>query len=133
MKKSHIGLLPTFGDTYGFSVLEMQACGCPVITSNIFALPEINNSEVGWVIDLDKYQDQFKKPQIEQKYVNDIENALIDGMYKIIHEIVIKDTAEELYEKALGSVKNIVSYHDPIEYRKKLVEIYEKGFEIQKA
>ena len=47
MKKSHIGLLPTYADTYGYSVLEFQAAGCPVITTNVRALPEINNNNLG--------------------------------------------------------------------------------------
>lgn len=68
MKQCHIGLLPTFGDTFGFSVLEMQACGCPVITSNNYALPEINNKEIGWICDIQesikKYgEDYFRKLQ----------------------------------------------------------------------
>jgi glycosyltransferase involved in cell wall biosynthesis len=37
MKKSHVGLLPTYADTYGYSVLEFQAAGCPVITTNVRA------------------------------------------------------------------------------------------------
>jgi glycosyltransferase involved in cell wall biosynthesis len=53
-KKSHVCLLPTLGETYGYSVLEAQACGCPVVTTNIRALPEINNDEVGWIIPIPK-------------------------------------------------------------------------------
>ena len=51
-KQSHVGLLPTYDDTYGYSVLEAQAAGCPVITTDIRALPEVNNDEIGWVIPL---------------------------------------------------------------------------------
>lgn len=52
MKKSDVGLLPTWADTYGYSVLEFQACGCPVISSNTRGLPEINNNEAGWIINM---------------------------------------------------------------------------------
>ncbi len=48
-KQATIGLLPSVGDTYGYVVLEMQAAGCPVITTNIRAFPEINNDECGWI------------------------------------------------------------------------------------
>lgn len=53
-KKSHVGCLPTLQDTYGYSILEMQACGCPVITTDIRACPEINNSSCGWLVCLKK-------------------------------------------------------------------------------
>lgn len=49
-KKAHIGCLPTLQDTYGYSTLEMQACGCPVVTTNIRACSEINSDDCGWFV-----------------------------------------------------------------------------------
>jgi glycosyltransferase involved in cell wall biosynthesis len=48
LKDTDVGLLPTYHDTYGHSALEAQSCGCPVISTDIYALPEINNDEMGW-------------------------------------------------------------------------------------
>ncbi|WP_125140102.1 glycosyltransferase family 4 protein [Clostridium transplantifaecale] len=45
-------LLPTFADTYGYSLLEMQACGLPVVSTNVRAMPEINDNECGWIAKL---------------------------------------------------------------------------------
>jgi glycosyltransferase involved in cell wall biosynthesis len=53
-RKAHIGLLPTWADTYGYSVLEAQAAGCPVITTDVRAMPEINHDGCGWVISTEK-------------------------------------------------------------------------------
>ena len=50
LRDAHVGLLPTWMDTYGFSVLECQSAACPVITTSLRALPEINPPEVGWSI-----------------------------------------------------------------------------------
>ncbi|MFW2788163.1 glycosyltransferase, partial [Acinetobacter baumannii] len=52
--RHHIGLLPTWADTFGYSVLEFQACGCPVISTDVRALSEINNNDIGWLINVDK-------------------------------------------------------------------------------
>ncbi len=49
MRTADIGMLPSYADTYGFSVLEAQA-GNAVITTDIRALPEVNNPAVGWLI-----------------------------------------------------------------------------------
>ena len=37
-------LFPSLYEGFGLPVLEAQACGCPVITSNITSLPEVANS-----------------------------------------------------------------------------------------
>ena len=43
MKSADVGLLPTYADTFGYSLLEFQAAGCPVISTNVRALSEIND------------------------------------------------------------------------------------------
>ncbi len=54
LKTCDVGLLPTYADTYGFSALEAQSAACPVISTDVRALPEINNTEVGWLINVPK-------------------------------------------------------------------------------
>lgn len=34
LKNAHVGFLPTIADTFGYSVLVMQASGCPVVNNN---------------------------------------------------------------------------------------------------
>ena len=97
-KRSHIGLLPTWADTYGYSVLEAQACGCPVISTNIRTLPEINNNKIGWLIDVPK--DKFGNGIIntEDERMN-FSKLLTDSLYNIVKEIdhqTIKIKAHEV-------------------------------------
>jgi len=49
-----LALLPTCAETHGDVVLEAQANGCPVITTDIRTLPEINPSEIGYLIEVPK-------------------------------------------------------------------------------
>ena len=47
LKKAHVALLPTWMDTFAYSVLECQACGTPVISTSLRALTEINSGGGG--------------------------------------------------------------------------------------
>lgn len=85
-RKTHIGLLPTYADTYGYSVLESQSYGCPVISTNIRALPEINNPELGWVIEMEK--DELGNAILSSKESRlKFSNRLVEELQKTLMEI----------------------------------------------
>lgn len=124
IKKSHIGLLPTWSDTYGFSVLEMQAAGVPVITTDIRALPEINNNDCGWLIHLP--QNHLKQALYftdEQK--ENLKITLKNQLDKILKNIF--ENPNLLLEKSKKSVKRIEKMHNPIKVSEKLKEIYNRA------
>ena len=126
-KRAHVGLLPTMGDTFGFSVLEMQACGCPVITTDRQALPEINNSQCGWLIKTKDTQllhgDDFAhytKNEVEC-LARTIELRLTQVLYEIIEKYC------DLYMKADNARERISQVHSPEEYSDKLKMIYKNA------
>ena len=123
IKRSHIGLLPTWSDTYGFSVLEMQAAGVPVITTDIRALPEINNTECGWMIQLPKnrlrqalYFSEEQKDNLKTRLKLQLEKILID----------IFEDFGKIEEKGKKSLARIKSHHDPERFAEKLRAIYQQ-------
>jgi glycosyltransferase involved in cell wall biosynthesis len=122
MKGCHVGLLPTYSDTFGYSVLEFQACGCPVITTDVRALPEINNDDAGWVIntgDKKKTGEIYDLEKVADNRV--IEHALQKIVIEIIENpLVIKRKAEK-------SIERIKKYHCPVAYRRKIESIYRSG------
>jgi glycosyltransferase involved in cell wall biosynthesis len=88
-KRSHVGLLPTWADSYGYSVLEAQAAGCPVITTDIRALPEVNNDEIGWVVKVPK--DDSKNARIKTTSERQQLGSIIaKELQIIIHNILLK-------------------------------------------
>ncbi|WP_237680803.1 glycosyltransferase [[Erwinia] mediterraneensis] len=122
--RSDIGLLPTWQETYGFSVLEMQASGCPVITSNVRALPEINPPSVGWLLENHLNDDRElsvsglkKKEQIRQQLVDQLQSTLLS---------IINDPAQ-LQQKGEEAIQRIREQHDPLTYSLRLNEIYQHG------
>ncbi|MDP9958419.1 glycosyltransferase family 4 protein [Chryseobacterium lathyri] len=124
IKQSHIGLLPTWSDTYGFSVLEMQAAGVPVITTDIRALPEINNESCGWLIHLP--QNRLKQAlyfTAEQR--EDLKKTLKVQLENILEDIFTNP--EQLPEKSKKSLERIRKDHDPVMVSEKLKAIYSKA------
>lgn len=82
LKKTNVGLLPTWADSFGYSVLEAQAAGCPVISTDIRALPEVNNEEKGWMINLPK--DDQKNAITQTKESRAIIGEIIKNELKLI-------------------------------------------------
>lgn len=122
MKTSaHVGLLPTHADTYGYSVLEFQASGCPVISTNLRALSEINNEDCGWLIDVSKssLKEAFSNTSDE---LFEIQNTVEKKLEAIFIEILTKP--EVIEKKGKKSLKRIELEHSPKEFSKKIKELY---------
>lgn len=122
MKKAHVCLLPTWMDTFAYSVLEAQACGTPVISTSLRALTEINNENVGWLIDVPV--NRLNNPLHLTKEQQDIfSEKLLNGLYNKV-EYVLKHH-EEIKDKAMKCLVKIKDYHSPQKYEEKLRMVYQ--------
>lgn len=128
IKESHVGLLPTYGDTFGFSVLEMQASGVPVVTTNRQALKEINNDNCGWIIDTYNYADVDKRYYIESD-ISKYEEFVQAELYKIVEDICIKP--EQIQIKAVNAYERVRRDHSIDKYSDRLAEIYAEGLDVE--
>jgi glycosyltransferase involved in cell wall biosynthesis len=126
LKTSHVAALPTYADTYGYFVLEAQASGCPVISTDIRALPEINNNEVGWVIHVPKNKDgnAILKTTGDREIYRDI---LVSELSNIFSQLLNKPTQIEM--KSKKSLVRIKQYHNPILQARKIEAIYDEALE----
>ena len=126
-KRAHVGLLPTMGDTFGFSVLEMQACGCPVITTDRQALPEINNDQCGWVIDTKDipllHGDDFAYYTRDE--VETLSKTVEEKLIEIVNEIL--ERRQLICLKAVKSLERIANGHSSGEYAERLRSIYQRA------
>jgi glycosyltransferase involved in cell wall biosynthesis len=121
MKRAHIGLLPTYADTYGYSVLEFQASGCPVITTNIRALPEINNDQVGWLIDVPR-NSLGEALYTTESARRELGNRISGGLESIIEQIMLEPKL--ILKKSQSAFEQIHNNHDPADYGERLTQIY---------
>lgn len=132
MRTCDIGLLPTRADTYGYSVLEMQACGLPVVTTDVRALPEINNDECGWVIrgcgkrdgtgtfGEANYSSCEKLRELSEIIENGLHEKMVDAL----------TARESVLQKGGCARKRIENEHSPVEYSRRLLSVYESALSV---
>ncbi|NQV00966.1 MAG: glycosyltransferase family 4 protein [Parcubacteria group bacterium] len=83
LKNAEMFILPSFYEGFGMPILEAQASGCPVITSNVSSMPEVAGQ--GAIL-------------IEPKNIEQI----AESMYKIINDSQLK---KDLIEKGYENIK----------------------------
>lgn len=119
-RRADIGLLPSFAETYGYSVLEMQAAGVPVITSDIRAFTEINNEECGWIVNLPLDEDKC----CINTDIDDLSILLKRQLTECITFVL--EHQELIGSKGRKAYKRIKKMHNPMTYAEKLQEVYNK-------
>jgi glycosyltransferase involved in cell wall biosynthesis len=101
LARSHVGLLPTFADTFGFSVLEAMAVGTPVLATAQAALPEAIEDGVdgmlltpaltpgknGWIW---PYAER-SSARFERLFADEVEHLALDGVARL--EALLADPA----------------------------------------
>lgn len=119
-----VGLLPSLAETYGYSALELMACGCPVITTNIRAFKEINDTTRGWVCNITPnqygervYANMKKEEKIE--VMSDLQKEL----ERILKDIL--DKPQQIAEKAMAGYNYVKSNHSKEKFAELLTAIYE--------
>ncbi|MCC9137334.1 glycosyltransferase family 4 protein [Pontibacter silvestris] len=122
LRNSHLCLLPTYADTYGYSVLEAQAAGCPVISTDIRALPEINNNSAGWLISVAK--DELGNADLTS--LDFFSCLLQEKLMNIIESICNKPSS--VRSKGELAVARIKEQHCPVKQAQKLEAIYARFF-----
>ena len=118
-----VGLLPSLGDTYGYSTLEFMSAGCPVITTDLFVFPEINNDERGWLIEAPK--DELNNPILNSDdQINDALLMLEDSLYNIILSIL--GDKESIQQKGANALAYVQKFHSQQHCTEKIEKIYDE-------
>lgn len=121
-RRTHVGLLPTWADTYGFSVLEAQAAACPVITTDLRALPEINHADRGWIIPVQK--DQHRNALLDTAAQRkQFSLHLTDALETMLENIV--NRPEDIATKGKAALAYVKEKHDPDTIAAQLERIYD--------
>ena len=131
IKSCHIGLLPSYNDSYGYSVLEFFSCGVPAITTPIYALAEINNSERGWILDLPLIDKEYGSKGVRDRASlenrKELSDTLTDLIYHQIESLLAspQETSEIIRKKGQVALQYIIDNHSPEKNVKRLEKIYD--------
>ena len=124
LRKSDVVLLPTLHDSYGYSVLEGQAMGCPVISTDVAALPEINDDDRGWIIRAPKDEmgeGLWRTPEARSRFSLAIEEQLASHLEEIVR------SPNLIRKKGARALDRIRSDHDPADRARVLDAIYARA------
>jgi len=122
LKQSHVCLLPTWMDTYAYSVLESQACGTPCITTSLRALTETNGEDVGWSVPVPVNRLNHPLHNNEEQRAT-FSDSLKKGLRAVVEHVLTH--RDEVVEKSENCLKRIARQHDPDVYAQKLRMIYD--------
>lgn len=125
-RNADIGLLPTWADTYGYTVLESAAAGCPVISTDVRALPEINSDAIGWVIPVhkDSWGNALLKTEAERKAFS---GRLLDALIGVLEGILADPSS--ISAKGNSAYQRILNLHDPVSTAARLEAWYDAALE----
>lgn len=122
-KRAHVGLLPTYRDSFGYSVIEMQSCGCTVLSTDIFALPELNNPEIGYVCPIRDAVDALMEG--DDAAVQALKPLLMSELRRVLPQIVAERAM--LKDKAIRAMERVARQHDPTRHGERLYQLYQES------
>lgn len=115
--KTDVALLPSLAETFGYFTLEAQAAGCPVITTDIRAMPEINNDQKGWIIPIKE-----SRYDIDLNRTDRAINIITEQLIVLIENIVANP--EIIRKKGAAALNAIKTHHSPSQHREELYKLY---------
>lgn len=121
MRSHHVGILLSYAETYGYSVLEFQSTGCPVISTDIRALSEINSDSYGWIINVPKnelgeaiYNTELDRSIIKLKIESQLKKIIVD----------INESRSAIEYKSERCITRIKEQHSVDRFSQTLMDIY---------
>jgi glycosyltransferase involved in cell wall biosynthesis len=119
--ESDFAVLPSLPDSFGYGVLEAQACGAVAITTNIRAMPEMHIQDGGILVEMpldpegELHHDAEAMPRVIDDLVDRLEHTL---------ETALSIPTESRRSRALAQQRFLRSRYDPAIHRATLERIY---------
>ena len=126
MRGAHFCLLPTFGDTFGYSAIEAMANHCPMIATRQGALPEfIEDDSNGILLDLPVDGDgdwihssspDRDTPGFERMFTDEIERLAETALTRVVGYLNNPARYRDLRNEARRTVETTFAASDANEF-----------------
>ncbi len=124
--EAHVGILPSFGETYGYFLLEAMACGCAVVATAVSPLTEIVSDQCGYLLNVPTAMKDVEYIDIDNpaRY-KEISARLTERIFQSI-EAICNDT-KLLQAKSLLALQHIREKYSPFDRAAALEKIYHEA------
>lgn len=124
----HLGLLPTFADTFGYAVLEFMGLGVPTIVSNVQALPEFTGVDTGWTVqvpvdDRGVWLGRQSGTELRKAYYHQAVDSVAGQLVRILR--LLRERPELLDSIHRSSVERLADQFDPEARGRAILQIYQ--------
>jgi len=127
LPESDIYLLPSYGDAFGFAILEAMAWAIPVIATNYFAIPEIvEHEKTGLLIDTSRFncQRMFRGCVVES-LPDDFREHVTESLFQYLCKLVESpDLRHEYGREGLRAARTTFSFESR---NARMLEIYQQA------
>jgi glycosyltransferase involved in cell wall biosynthesis len=121
MRAADVGVLPACAHSCVSSVLELQATGCPVISTNVRALPEFNDDARGWLIEVPRNRlgEALDGSAAQHERLS---RALRAGLANCLAQLLAEP--QQVRVKGERALRALELQHDPDHVGARLFDIY---------
>lgn len=132
LKNAHMGILPTFSDTFGYSVIEALSLGKPVLVTRQGALPEIVNDGCGLIVEGAKAPgrsdwtwpfDRRDDADFVAAFHSEVHRIAVEALEKLSNLVSSPELYSAMAQKAYDRAKGLFDADDASKYWD---ETYEK-------
>lgn len=132
LRRSHFTLLPTFGDTFGFTAIESMMSYTPVIATNQGALPEfIIDDENGILLDLEttefgswleSHTKDRSSAAFERRFTDEVDRLAEEALDRITRLLSSKSTYSAMRRSAHETAATMFSAEEASRFWDNLYE-----------
>lgn len=122
LKASDVGVLPSHGETYGYSLLEAMACGCAVVAPAMQPFTDFVPDAAGYFLNVPTVPDVGIEAIDFSLGYPAILGIITDELFRIMGEI--ENHPETLPAKGDAGLKRIREHHCPATAARKLEDLY---------
>jgi len=102
-------VFPSLAEGFGMPNIEAMACGCPVITSGVFAIPEVVG-DAAWIVQDPEDPEELATALVQVVTRPEVRNRLVEAGFKRLELFDWDKAAEKVIRMYEGLGKNNVSH-----------------------